>query len=362
MFLVFCSNKDDKDDKSKIAASEKDNKVAEETKKTDVESTKDDKVQEEQIEEFQNIIVASIEGDVKWTMPKHKDNPDKWKTLRENKKLIKDAIIKTLDDSKVIINIDDNGNLLIDANSVVQLSRQLINSKETKGLDVNLEKGKVFSALEKLSKLSSLRVTTKTSTLGVRGTAFSVLYSDDSKETTIKVSQGTVEVTRNLSELQTNDKFSQYYDKITKPILVTSKKKMIIRQKENDAITKAYHSAITEDTDRYLIKINKVLGLKTEKLSKKELRNMHKMQKLIDPDFVMPAEKTARKTKARPKKRRGPLKYESMKSKPTDLSKKSQSDVEVITPPKKYESMKSKPTDLSKKSQSDVEVITPDKK
>ena len=131
------------------------------------------------------LSVQSFIGDVKVVSPKGDHAPAPGETLAEN-----DAVT-TGPSSLVDIMYGSSGIIRINENSSVTLSK-LFSGEKNGETRINMDRGKMFVSLSKLSRDSSFEIKTTTSVAAVRGTAFRVLA--DSTSSQIDVITGKIAV------------------------------------------------------------------------------------------------------------------------------------------------------------------------
>jgi hypothetical protein len=105
--------------------------------------------------------------------------------------------------SNADIQLDDGVLIRIKENTVISFTQLFNDRQKTKLTAISLSQGKIFvSIMDKLSPTSNFKVQTKTTVAGVRGTEF-LLEENEEGKSTIKVSHGTVALSKISSDKET---------------------------------------------------------------------------------------------------------------------------------------------------------------
>ncbi len=336
--VMYCSGDKDQDSKDKKVPEQT---ITKETPKKDIQKPEKELEKEVEPEKLEDIVITTIEGDVSWSLDEKADD-DKWKRVRPNQKMIKDAFIKTLSDSTCVLNYGEDSNVLIDSNTIAKITVAV--EQQEKKLNINLKNGKIFSTLNKVSGIQSVNVGSRTAVAGVRGTAFAFTYDPVKENSTVSVEKGSVEVSRHITGIDFfDDTLKKEWKKYNKPVIVTKFKKITVGYNDNRKLAKRFKEAISKQNKRELNKIRRMAKINTSWLNHTEIQQLYSMHKKVDPDFRPPRPKRKHKPRVKP--------YTPSPKKPIDVTKRSNIDIE------KFIQNKNKAVDMEKGSTADVEKL-----
>ena len=145
-------------------------------------------------EDLQGAVITALKGTVTITKPKNSPKAISTSVLYTKEALLMPGyIIETGADSTADLQFPSGVQLRIGPSSKAKLgAARIMTGKDFSQVQMNLEKGKLFTRVNKMKKGSRFNIVTPTSIAGVRGTDFMV--KEENGKTTTMVKNGSVEV------------------------------------------------------------------------------------------------------------------------------------------------------------------------
>ena len=137
---------------------------------------------------------AAEVGPIKGLVQRLDLRKNKWEKVRRGDSLLKGDRIRTGRNSRVELVFKNKIYLRASANSEIDVSSLLVNTKE-QDLDVNLTRGTLWtSVLRKLIKKSQVKIRTPVAVMAVKGTQFNTVFQPVTEQLEVIVVEGRVEV------------------------------------------------------------------------------------------------------------------------------------------------------------------------
>ncbi len=124
---------------------------------------------------------------------KQSNNSSNWKELRINQVVKESDILKTDEDSRATVELDDGSRIRIMPKSIINLQNYKYNGND-RNSEIILKYGSLFAKVNHLTKKSSMTFKTSTGVAGVRGTKLYVEQDKKTEKMTVAVKKGVVNV------------------------------------------------------------------------------------------------------------------------------------------------------------------------
>ena len=144
---------------------------------------------EEEEEGERQAVITYVRGDVEKKLVSEKKD---WEEAIKRDNVIGGDQVRTHDESRSEIRLADRSIIRMDQASQITLA-ELEAEKDAEKTSINLEEGKVWATVAKLSDESNFKISSKVAGASIRGTTFEISVGKKG-ETQVKVHRGEVEV------------------------------------------------------------------------------------------------------------------------------------------------------------------------
>lgn len=210
-------------------------------------------------------------------------------------------IINTEDNSMVELEVGKLQTILIKENSSIVINKLFLNN-EQENTSIKINSGSIFTDSKKLTEGSSFEIKTKSITVGIRGTSFSVTEEDG--EAKVLVEEGEVKVKKNivLKELeQIKEKDEKLYkelkDELEEETIVKKDEKLEVKEKELEEEAKS----ISKSLENIRSRLNKGEKITAED---KEFQNIKNRKRIYRRNRIDKEDKESYLNRKSPKSRK----------------------------------------------------------
>ena len=165
--------------------------------------------EEEDDDEERRAVITYVRGDVEKKIVQEKKD---WEDALKRDEVITGDSVRTHEESRSEIRLADRSIIRMDDSSQITLAA-LEAERAAEKTSVNLEEGKVWATVAKLSDESEFDISSQVAGASIRGTTFEIEVGKDG-ETQVKVHRGKVEVYNPLAvqERKAGDKIEGAYE------------------------------------------------------------------------------------------------------------------------------------------------------